>query len=207
MCESEEFKGAVYLASLMDTHRDLCDTLAAGEQRDYVDVRDFFLSRAAEKSETREGDKALLAPNRKEYKKRECTWCKARSFKYDNHITSKCHKLKREKEKKGKQHAASTATETFTILASFNQQAEPITSTWLCDSGASSHISPNSGDFLNLTHSDAKIVTADGRTHNATANGDARLRVRLPNGTSHTWFSPEPCIFPPFSSPWSPKAD
>ena len=186
MCESEEFKGAVYLASLMDTHRDLCDTLAAREQRDYVDVRDFFLSRAAEKSETGEGDKALSAQNRKEYKKRECTWCKARSFKYDNHITSKCHKLKREKEKKGKQHAASTATETFTILATTNQQSEPITSTWLCDSGASSHISPNSGDFLNLTHSDAKIVTADGRTHNATAYGDARLRVRLPNGTSHT---------------------
>ena len=38
MCESEELKGAVYLASLMDTHRDLCDTLAAREQRDYVDV-------------------------------------------------------------------------------------------------------------------------------------------------------------------------
>ena len=69
MCEFEEFKGAVYLASLMDTHRDLCDTLAAREQCDYVDVRDFFLSRAAEKSETREGDKALFVPNRKEYKK------------------------------------------------------------------------------------------------------------------------------------------
>ena len=67
--------------------------------------------------------------------------------------------------------------ETFTILAATNHQSEPITSTWLCDSAASSHISPNSGDFLNLTHSDAKIVTADGRTHNATAYGDARLRV------------------------------
>ena len=29
MCESEEFNGAVYLPSLMDTHRDLCDTLTA----------------------------------------------------------------------------------------------------------------------------------------------------------------------------------
>ena len=176
MCESEEFKGAVYLASLMDTHWDLCDTLAAREQRDYVDVRDFFLSRAAEKSETREGDKALFVTNRKEHKKRECTWLTAHSFKYDNHITSKCHKLKREKEKKGNNnHAASAAPETFTILAATNQQTEPITSTWLCDSGASSHISPNSGDFLNLTQSDAKIVTADGRTHKATAYGDARL--------------------------------
>ena len=27
---------------------------------------------------------------------------------------------------------------------------------------------------------------ADGRTHAATALGDARLRVRLPNGTNHT---------------------
>ena len=27
---------------------------------------------------------------------------------------------------------------------------------------------------------------ADGRTYNATAHGDARLRVRLPNGTTHT---------------------
>ena len=53
MCELEEFKGVVYLPSLMDTYRDLCDTLAAREQRDYVDVRDFFLSRAAEKSEIR----------------------------------------------------------------------------------------------------------------------------------------------------------
>ena len=52
MSESEEFQGAVYLALLMDTHRDLCDTLAAWEQRDYVDVRDFFPTGAAEKSET-----------------------------------------------------------------------------------------------------------------------------------------------------------
>ena len=73
MCESAEFKVAVYLASLMDTHLELCDTLAAREQHDYVDVRDFFLSRAAEKSETREGDKALLVPNRKENKKKEWT--------------------------------------------------------------------------------------------------------------------------------------
>ena len=92
MCASEEFKGAVYLASLMDTHRDLCDTLAAREQRDYVDVADFFLSRAAEKSETKEGDKALFVPNKWIQKKKECTWCKASGFKFDNHITGKCHK-------------------------------------------------------------------------------------------------------------------
>ena len=64
MCESEEFKGAGYFASLMNTHRDLCDTLAAPEQRYYVDVRDFFLCRAAEKSETKEGDKALFVPTK-----------------------------------------------------------------------------------------------------------------------------------------------
>ena len=102
MCESEEFKGAVYLASLMDTHRDLCDTFAAREQRDYVDVRDFFLSQAAEKSETKEGDKALFMPNKRIQKKQECTWCKARGFKFDNHITSKCHKLRHEKGKERK---------------------------------------------------------------------------------------------------------
>ena len=95
MCESEKFKGAVYLASLMDTHRDLCDTLAAREQRDYVDVRDFFLCPAAEQSETKEGDKALFVPNKRIPKKQECTWYRARGFKFDNHITSKCHKLKR----------------------------------------------------------------------------------------------------------------
>jgi len=72
MCESEEFKGAVYIASLMDTHQDLCNTLAAREQRDYVDVRDFFLSRAAEKAEPKEDDKALFVP-RKDQRKKECT--------------------------------------------------------------------------------------------------------------------------------------
>ena len=95
--------------------------------------------------------------------------------------------MRREKEKNGKNnHTASASTETFTILAATNQPPEPITSTCLCDSGASSHISPNSGDFLNLIHSDAKIKTADSRTHAATALGDARLRVGLPNGTNHT---------------------
>ena len=89
--------------------------------------------------------------------------------------------------KKGKiSYAASAATETFTILAATNQPPEPITSTCLSDSGASSHISPNSGDLLNLTHSDAKIIKADSRTHAATALGDARLRVQLPNGTNHS---------------------
>ena len=98
MCESSEFKGAVYRASLMDTHRDLCDTLAAWEQCDYVDIRDCFLSQATGKSETKEGDKALFVPNKRIQKPRESTWCRARGFKYDNHITTKCHKLQREKE-------------------------------------------------------------------------------------------------------------
>jgi len=48
MCESEEFKGVVHLASLIDCHQDLCDTFAAREQPDYVNVRDCFLSRATE---------------------------------------------------------------------------------------------------------------------------------------------------------------
>ena len=203
MCESEEFKGAVYLASLMDTHRDLCDTLAAREQRDYVDVRDFFLSRVAEKSETKEGDMRLFVPNKRIQKKQECTWYKARGFKFDNHITGNCHKFRREKEKKGKtNHAASATTETFTILATTNQSPQPITSTWLCDSGASSHISPNSGDFLYLTHSDAKIITADGRTHAATALGDAQLQVRLPNGTNHTVVLTRTLYVPSFLYSW-----
>ena len=160
----------------MDTHRDQCDNHAAREKCDYLYVRDFFLSRAAEKSQPKEGDKALFVPNKRIQKKQECTWCRARGFKFDNHITEKCHKLRREKEKKGKtNHAASAATETFTILAATNQRPEPPTSTWLCYSGALSHIFPNSGDFLNLTHSDAKIITADGRTHAATALGDAGL--------------------------------
>lgn len=147
-------------------------------------------------------------PNREIQKPKECTWCRARSFKFDNHITGKCHKFRREKEKKEKSnYTVSAATSTFTILAATNQSPEPIISTWQCDSEALSHIPPNSGDFLNSTHSDAKIIMADGRTHEATA-------LRIPDYEcdylmEHTtpWFSPEPCMFPPFDTPWSQKED
>ena len=44
MCESEIFKDAIYMASLMDAYPDLCDTLAARGQQHYSEVRDFFLS-------------------------------------------------------------------------------------------------------------------------------------------------------------------
>ena len=82
--ESEEFEGAVYLASLMDTYRHLYNPLAAREQPNYIDIRDFFISLAAEKSETNEGDKSLFVTNQKTQKTRECTWCRARGFKSDN---------------------------------------------------------------------------------------------------------------------------
>ena len=80
----------------------------------------------------------------------------------------------------------SAATETFTILAATNQPPELTASIWFWDSGVSSYIFHNTGNFLNLTHSDAKIITADGRTHAATVLRDARLRVWLSNGTTHT---------------------
>jgi len=56
----------------------------------------------------------------------------------------------------------------------------------LCDSGASAHLSPNSGDFTHMNNCDRKIITADGRIHQANASGDVRLNVRLLDGSSHT---------------------
>ena len=100
-----------------------------------MNVEDFFLSRAAEKSETKEGDKALFVPNKRIQKEQECTGCRVRDLKFDTEITSKCHELRREKDKKGKiNHAASSTTETFTNLAATNEPTKPITSNWLCDS-------------------------------------------------------------------------
>ena len=83
-------------------------------------------------------------------------------------------------------HAVSAANDntTFTILAATNQSGK--SDTWLCDSGASNHLSPFVGDFTNLTPTNARIITADGRTHNASACGDAQINVRLLDGSQHT---------------------
>ena len=172
----------------MDTYPDLCDTLAARQQRQYIEVREFFLSRAAKKEEKKDEEKALLVSRRDN--KKEYRWCKKRGMKWDNHITSKCFRLNKEK-RKGKQpsHTASATTMNdtmFTVLATTNQSKDETTATWLCDSGASNHLSPFVGDFINLSPTNVWIIRADGRTHNAHACGDAWLEVRLLNGSKHT---------------------
>jgi len=99
--------------------------------------------------------------------------------------------LNKEK-RKGKlpTHAASATTlkeNTFTILAATSQSKDETTDTWLCHLGASNHLSPFVGDFTNLTTAtNARIITADGRTHNAHACGNARIDVRLLDGSQHT---------------------
>jgi len=102
---------------------------------------------------------------------------------------SKCFRLNKEK-RKGKQpsHAASATTmndTTFTVLAATNQSKDETTDTWLCDSGTSNHPSPFVGDFINLSPTNARVITADSRTHNAYACGDAWLDVGLLNRSKH----------------------
>ena len=175
----------------MDAYPDLCDTLAAHGQQHYSEVRDFFLSRAAEKAEKKDEEKAQFVPSRNE-KRNECTWYKKRGFRWDNHNTSKCHKMNKEK-RKGRDnkptHAASAATDntTFTILAATNQSGK--SDTWLCDSGASKDLSP----FVERT---------------------MHLHAGMPGLMCDCWmdpniqiFSTEPCMFPRFDTPWFQSQD
>jgi hypothetical protein len=191
--QSEAVKGTVYMLSVNDVHPDLCDMLSARKTTRYVDVRDYFLGRAAEKTEIKEEEKVLSVPRQKLH----CTWCAARGKKSDNHTVAKCRGLQREKRKKegnNRSHTAATTDATVTILmaktgdtsAKNETEKGEVTMDWLCDSGATSHLSPNSGDFLNMTPSTESIVTADGRVHQATASGDVRLNVRLLDGNKHT---------------------
>jgi len=103
---------------------------------------------------------------------------------------SKCPRLNKEK-RKGNQptHAASATTlneNIFTILVATSQVKDETNDTWLCDSGASNHLSPFVGDFTNLTPTNDRIIMADGRTHNAHACGDAQIDVRLLDESQHT---------------------
>lgn len=50
----------------------------------------------------------------------------------------------------------------------------------------SNHLSPLVGDFTSLTPTNARIITVEGRTHNSHACGDARIDVRLLDGSQHT---------------------
>src|SRR5207302_1005449 len=98
--------------------------------------------------------------------------------------------MKKEKDKKNRSnHTAASANTDATVTVLMTQvvdNTEEGSKEWLCDSGVSSHISQNSGDFQNLRPTSKRIVTADGRTHMATGLGDARVSVRLWDGLPHT---------------------
>jgi hypothetical protein len=72
--QSEVVKGTIFMLSAKELHPDLCDMLAARKDERYTDVRDFFVSRAAEKSSGKEEEKVLFVPGNKGNGTGECTW-------------------------------------------------------------------------------------------------------------------------------------
>ena len=188
---SEIVKGSVFMMSVMDQYQDICDILAAKGDPKYADLRDHFSRLAAERTEKKDGEKALFVPDKPKDNRRGCFHCKSKNRTWENHTTNNCRSLKnkrKQKERAREQNntaAISDANVTVLMAKTITEEKETTTE-WLCDSGASAHLSPNSGDFQNLNDCNKKIITAHGRIHQATAYGDVKLDVLLLDGRSHT---------------------
>src|SRR5437588_113222 len=135
---SEAAKGTFFMCSVKDIYPDLCDMLAARKEDRYADIRSFFLDRAAEKSEKNGDDKALFVPKSSN---KECSWCKKRKRKFDNHSLNDCREMKREKDKTNNNrsnHTATSANTDATVTVLMTQVVDNTkegSTEWLCDSG------------------------------------------------------------------------
>jgi len=100
----EIVKGSVFMMSVMDQYQDICDILAAKGDPKYADLREHFSRLAAERTEKKEGEKALFVPHRPSQRRGGCSHCKSKGKTWENHTTNNCRSLKNRKKQKAREN-------------------------------------------------------------------------------------------------------
>jgi len=85
---------------IKEHHCGLCDMFATKHIK-YIDIRDSFSSRLAEKMEIPVEKEVLFVPKEQEKVEEECNWCNPQAYTYKNHAMSRCQRLYK-KEQRGK---------------------------------------------------------------------------------------------------------
>ena len=104
------------MLSIKELHNELGEMLALIGNVCYIDIRKFFVNRAAENTVKPKEENILFVP-RKQKGTKSYSWCKSRGRKYNNYQLKNCHGLKRKQEKKGRGSGTINVTDTTVILA------------------------------------------------------------------------------------------
>ncbi|KAI0997944.1 hypothetical protein K3495_g10247 [Podosphaera aphanis] len=139
---------------------------------------------------------------------KECSWCKIRKFKYEEHLFTECRKLKAyQQKKKDKKNAAKTAQSSaidkHSDLCDTAFMARPYTQSlcpsWIFDTGASAHMTGCSHDFETLTPlQNYSVKIADNSHVPVTGKGTVRLNLKNRKGEVFSTILQDVLLVPSF---------
>ena len=185
LTSSEDAKGAFLLNSLPPNFENVIDNLITKELISYHDVSAKLLDMSENRQNKTADDKAYNATRPDE---KECSFCKARKYRYKGHLFTDCKKLKAHKQKKKeKQSNAKIAQESGSKAKSIDDEIVDTafvvdnfsSSYWIFDTGASAHMTGCHSDFHTFTPlSGQNVKIADNTLVPVTGKRTVKLNFR-----------------------------
>ncbi|KHJ33812.1 hypothetical protein EV44_g3241 [Erysiphe necator] len=106
LTSSEDAKGAFLLSSLPKSMKNVVDNPVTKELVSYGDVSAKLLDVSVNRKSSSTDDKAY---NANKLEKKECSWCKARKYRFEGHLDTEYRKLKASQQKKKENKVANAA--------------------------------------------------------------------------------------------------
>jgi len=192
LANSNVAKGAFFLTTLPTSLDNVVDNLITKESANYDDVCSKLLDLYSHESPA-ETNTAFTTTNvsRSDKGKRKedkvCTYCKSKGFRGIGYHVADCRIRKRDPT--GGKASAATVIENGPNLNGYAFAAtgdEFPPHSWILDSCASSHMTPDSGRITNSSPTNVKVTIGNGQQLQVTAIGTVEFKALVADGTTHT---------------------
>ena len=181
-------KGAFFLTTLPTSLDNVVDNLTTKESATYNDVctklLDLYSDESPGESNTAFTTTSVSRNDKGKHKEEKiCTYCKSKGFRGIGHLVGECRTRKRYTG--GKISAATAMGNVSTGYAFPASENDFPQNSWILDSGASSHMTPDATRITNSHPADVKVTIGNGKQLQATAIGTAEFTALLANGSTH----------------------
>jgi len=199
LAECNHSKAGFLLISLPESMNNIIDNLQTKGDLTFEDVHSRLLDLSANHSSGSGREKAYRVEKSGSGGKgpKECTWCAKRGHYAKGHTWQECNKLKAskknesdksanlhgEKARMASQPSEDSSTMATAFMVSANLTPSTASSVWIFDTGATSHMTPDTGVFSgSLRPHSGHVKFANGERGAISGIGTVKLRCRLPGG-------------------------
>ena len=189
LANSAVVKGAFFLTTVPTTLDNVVNNLTTKESATYNDVCTKLLDLYSDENPADTNTAfttTSMSRNDKGRRKEEkiCTYCKSKGYRGTGHLEGECRTRKRDTG--GRASAATVMEDCRKGYAFPATEKEFPPNSWILDSGASSHMTPDATRITNLQPANVLVTIGNGQQLQATAMGTAEFTALLANGATHS---------------------